>query len=283
MLDIILIALLALDAVLLITVIVLQCVSRKNKTVEAPKEEFEPQAESSPYAKETPEEFEEEQTPVEEETEVKEEPVKTEKIDEDFMGEEEIYEEPVAEPEEEPDEEEIEEELDGEDDDTEDESEETAATEAEVIIPAMPINRKPAVPFYTKMLDADETMQYYYNVLRNEFKSYRGINARISKRCDTFRKGRELIAKITLSGKTMKLYLKLNVENYEVTRFHQKYAGDKKSYAEIPMLVKVKSGRGLNNAVLLIAELMKNENVSKKARYTEINYINTLKGLEENR
>lgn len=281
MLDIILIALLAFDAVLLITVIVLQCTSRKNKTAEAPKEApkevIEPQAES-PYAEETPEEPEEEQAPVEEADEVKEEPVKTEKLDEDFMGEEEIYEETIAEPEEEPDEEEIE-----EDDDTEDENEETAATEAEVIIPAMPKNRKPAVPFYTKMLDADETMQYYYNVLRNEFKSYRGINARISKRCDTFRKGRELIAKITLSGKTMKLYLKLNVEDYEVTRFHQKYAGDKKSYAEIPMLVKVKSGRGLNNAVLLIAELMKNENVSKKARYTEINYINTLKGLEENR
>lgn len=144
-------------------------------------------------------------------------------------------------------------------------------------------NRKPAVPFYTKMLAADESLQRYYNVIRNEFKSYKNINARISKKGDTFRKGRALVAKLTLSGKTIKLYYKLNVADYEESKFHQKFAGDKKTYAEVPMCVKVKSERGLKNAILLIAELMKNEDVAKKQRYTEVDYIDTLKGLEENK
>lgn len=144
-------------------------------------------------------------------------------------------------------------------------------------------NRKPAVPFYTKMLAADESLQRYYNVIRNEFKSYKNINARISKKGDTFRKGRALVAKLTLSGKTIKLYYKLNVADYEESKFHQKFAGDKKTYAEVPMCVKVKSERGLKNAILLIAELMKKEDVAKKQRYTEVDYIDTLKGLEENK
>ena len=154
---------------------------------------------------------------------------------------------------------------------------------SEDLFASLSLNRKPAVPFYTKMLSADENLQQYYNTIRNEFKSYKGINARISKKGDTFRKGRELIAKLTLSGKTIKMYFKLNVADYSETKYHQRFAGDKKSYAEVPMCVKIKSDRGLKNALALINDLMSNESVNKKQRFTEINYLDTLKGLEENK
>lgn len=143
--------------------------------------------------------------------------------------------------------------------------------------------RNPAVPFYTKVLDAEEKIQTIYNNLRNEFKSFKGINARISKKCDSFRKGRELVAKIMLSGKTLKLYIKLNPNDYDVNKYHQKDVSDKKSYVETPMCVKVKSDRAYKNAVSLIQELMVKENVSKKSKFTEVNYIETLKGLEQNK
>ena len=108
------------------------------------------------------------------------------------------------------------------------------------------------------------------------------ITARVSKGYDSFRKNRKLIARLYLSGKTFKLYLKLNAGEYENSKYHQQYAGDKKTYAEIPMLVKIKSGRGLANAKTLIADLMKNEGAEKKTRYRKINYIETLKALMEN-
>ena len=142
--------------------------------------------------------------------------------------------------------------------------------------------KKGADPFYIKMLCVDEETQGYYNEIRNEFKSYKGVNARISKGYDSFRKNKQLIARILLSGKTIRLYLRLNAGNYENSKFHKQYVGDKKTYAEIPMLVKIKSKRGLANAKLLVQDLMKQENAVKKTRFTKVDYIETLKALKEN-
>lgn len=167
---------------------------------------------------------------------------------------------------------------------------ETAATYAAALEPSVSEKKKPKIegakktadPFYIKMLNADEETQGYYNEIRNEFKSYKGVNARISKGYDSFRKNRQLIARILLSGKSIRLYLRLNAGNYENSKFHQQYVGDKKTYAEIPMLVKIKSKRGLANAKLLVADLMKQEDAVKKTRVTKVDYIETLKALKEN-
>lgn len=142
---------------------------------------------------------------------------------------------------------------------------------------------EPKKPFYERIVAAEEeNIRIFFNEIHNEFKSYRAITARVSKGYDSFRKNRKLIARLYLSGKTFKLYLKLNAGEYENSKYHQQYAGDKKTYAEIPMLVKIKSGRGLANAKTLIADLMKNEGAEKKTRYRKINYIETLKALMEN-
>ncbi len=235
------------DALLLVGVIITQVRTKKNVIVNEVKDELtEPEVEKTPEL--VIEEAATTESVVEPEPEIEEE-----KVEKDAV-------------------------LFNDDDD-----EEQTAEEINDLFASLSINRKPAVPFYTKMLDADESLQRYYNAIRNEFKSYRNINARISKKGDTFRKGRELIAKLTLSGKTIKLYYKLNIADYEESKFHQKFAGDKKTYAEVPMYVKVKSDRGLKNAITLIGELMNKENVAKKQRYAEVNYIETLKGLEENK
>lgn len=154
----------------------------------------------------------------------------------------------------------------------EERSDGTAAASAEKAEPISPAGKKPFVdapkktadPFYIKMLNADEETQGYYNEIRNEFKAYKGVTARISKGYDSFRKNRQLVARILLSGKTIRLYLRLNAGDYENNKFHQQYVGDKKTYAEIPMLVKIKSKRGLANAKLLVADLMKQEGAVKK-------------------
>ena len=172
----------------------------------------------------------------------------------------------------------------------EERSDGTAAASAGKAEPISPAGKKPFVdapkktadPFYIKMLNADEETQGYYNEIRNEFKAYKGVTARISKGYDSFRKNRQLVARILLSGKTIRLYLRLNAGDYENNKFHQQYVGDKKTYAEIPMLVKIKSKRGLANAKLLVADLMKQEGAVKKTRLTKVDYIETLKALKEN-
>lgn len=140
----------------------------------------------------------------------------------------------------------------------------------------------PKKPFYERMLEADDETKEFYNELRNEFKSYRNVNARVSKGYDSFRKNRQLVARLLLSGKTIKLYLRLNAGEYEDAKYHQQYVGDKKTYAEIPMLVKVKSRRALANAKTLIADLMAKEGAEKKSRYVKVDYLKTLEALKEN-
>lgn len=144
----------------------------------------------------------------------------------------------------------------------------------------IPRSNKPQVPLYTKILNAEQKFQDYYNEIRNKFKSYRGVNARISKKCDSFRKGRELIAKLTFTGKTMKLYLKLNPANYNEKVYFQKDASDKKAYSEVPMFVKIRSDRAFKNAIKLIEELMVVNQVDAKKRYAEVDYLEFLRTLE---
>ncbi len=144
----------------------------------------------------------------------------------------------------------------------------------------IPKDSKPIVPFYTKILNADDKIKLFYNEIRNQFKSYRGINARVSKKADSFRKGRELIAKITYTGKTMKVYLKLNPADYNVNTYHHKDVSDKKSYAEIPLLMRVRSDRSYKYTIALINEMMAKNEVEPKKRYVDVDFIEYLKSFE---
>lgn len=281
--DIVLIVLLAVDAALLIGAIIFQLV-RRSKI--AGQDEIVSASETAPVAAtEDVTEKETEQEPVEEAVEEHAEEAVEETAEEEQESEEVVEEtaEEEQEPAEEAVEETAEEDQESEEEETEDDDELAVADESEEdgLFSELAAKRKPSIPFYTKMLSADEKLQTYYNTVKNEFKWYKGINARVSKKCDSFRKGRELIAKLTLAGKTIKLYLKLNPSMYDENRFHQRYAGDKKSYAEVPMLVKVRSDRACANAILLIRDLMSDEDAPRKTRYTEVDFIEALRDYEE--
>ncbi len=289
--DPVLIILLAVDALLLLCCIV-TIITRARQAKKADFMTAEEKTEQSESGEMSETSLKEENEPVEAEKVakevVKEEPVTAETVpaveEQAVLAEDDIVKEEPAE---------VKEEVSSENEvvPTESVSEkETAATYAAALEPSVSEKKKPKIegakktadPFYIKMLNADEETQGYYNEIRNEFKSYKGVNARISKGYDSFRKNRQLIARILLSGKSIRLYLRLNAGNYENSKFHQQYVGDKKTYAEIPMLVKIKSKRGLANAKLLVADLMKQEDAVKKTRVTKVDYIETLKALKEN-
>ena len=135
------------------------------------------------------------------------------------------------------------------------------------------------IPFSHKMLFIDKKTQSYYDVLNNKFRSLRKINPRISSKGVSYRLGRELVAKITVRGKTMKLHLALDVSKFDEKIYFQKNLSDVKSYAEVPFTVKVKSDRGLKNALKLVDALIEEKAIEKKARYTEIDSIEALKEI----
>lgn len=135
------------------------------------------------------------------------------------------------------------------------------------------------IPFAEKMLVMDEKTQSYYDELNNKFKSMRKINPRVSVKGVSYRLGRELVAKITIRGKTMKLHLALDVDKFEEKIYFQKSMADVKAYAEVPFTVKVKSDRGVRNAVKLVDALAEAKGIEYKTRYNQVDSIAQLKDV----
>ncbi len=102
----------------------------------------------------------------------------------------------------------------------------------------------------------------YYNEIREQLNSYKKVSERLSFKCLSYRKGRNLLAKITVRGKTLTLHLALDVNSFNKNKYFQKDMSIVKAYKDVPFAVKVKSNRAKNNAIELIKTLM-NENQLK--------------------
>ncbi len=135
------------------------------------------------------------------------------------------------------------------------------------------------VPFAEKMLYMSKNTQNYYDEIFNKFISCRRINPRVSSKGVSFRLGRELIAKLTIRGKTMKMHLALDVKAFEEKIFFQKDLSKVKAYEEVPFTVKVKSDRGLKNALKLIDALIEKKSIEKKTRYNRVEAVEELKKI----
>lgn len=140
---------------------------------------------------------------------------------------------------------------------------------------------KKGVPFAEKMLTLDKNTQNYYDVINNTFASYRRIHGRVSQKGVSYRLGRDLIAKISVRGKTLRLNLALETKDYDEKLYFQNDMRDVKSYQDVPFMVKVKSDRGLKRALELISSLAEKEKIEKKARYFPVDSIENLKSLNK--
>lgn len=121
-----------------------------------------------------------------------------------------------------------------------------------------------SLSFMEKLEEADDNIKGYYNVIDSEFKTYRKVHARISNACVSYRLGRELIAKMTIHGKTLKLFLALDINEFEASKYFQKDSSDKKAYQEVPFTVKVKSDRAQKRALELVTALCEKNEIAKK-------------------
>lgn len=155
------------------------------------------------------------------------------------------------------------------------ETEEVAATEEEDTEDDRFVVKR--TPFAQKMLTLDAKTQIYYEKIHNAFKALRKINPRISSKGVSYRLGRELVAKISVRGKTMRLHLALNVNDFAQNIYFQKDLSDVKAYVEVPFMVKVKSDRGLKKALELVEALCQAKAIEKKVRFNEIDAIAELK------
>ncbi len=110
--------------------------------------------------------------------------------------------------------------------------------------------------FESRLIQANSELAAFYSGLKNLLLSFYKVKARTSWSCESFRIGRELVAKITLRGKYVRLFLALEPTALPFNTYHQRDKGGVKRYAEVPTMVKIKTQVGLHRAYRLIAMMM---------------------------
>lgn len=110
--------------------------------------------------------------------------------------------------------------------------------------------------FQSRLIQSDDRIKGYYSAIKNKLLSYKGVKARTSWSFESCNKGRIQCAKLNVRGKTLLVYLNLSTENYNVNKYHFSDVGYKAKYQDVPMLLKVRSDRGLKYSLELIEEMM---------------------------
>lgn len=151
--------------------------------------------------------------------------------------------------------------------------EEVAVTETKKL--NIPVGKK--LTFAEKICNADEENQAVYNLLKNELMSYKKVSNRLTKVIDIFKYKSTYLAKIGLTGKTVKLHLALDPNEYATTKYHHQDLGEKKKYEFVPLALKVKSPRSQKYAIELIAGVMEKAGLVKNPKYQQVDYIASMK------
>ena len=105
--------------------------------------------------------------------------------------------------------------------------------------------------FTAKLIQSSDDVKGYYTELKNEVLSYEKTRSRVSWNYDSINAGRAPFAKFVIRGKTLCMYLALDPDEYEGTKYKvvRSFA---KRYAEVPCLYRIKNTRRLKYAVDLI-------------------------------
>ena len=146
-----------------------------------------------------------------------------------------------------------------------------------VVVEEKPQKVYERISFIDRMIDADKDMQDNYNILKNEILSY-GVKSRVSNSGDTFRLHKKTYVKITIAGKSLKLYFALDPKDYENSTMPVQDAGHKGIYAEIPLVFKVRSELSMRRCKDLIQTVMEKDHL-EQGEILDVNWIEDLKSI----
>ena len=131
------------------------------------------------------------------------------------------------------------------------------------------------ISFAERLLQSEQDIHDLYNELKNEILSY-GVKSRISAVGDTFRLHKKMYVRITVAGKSLKLYFALNPADYANSTLPIQDASEKDMYQEIPLVFKVKSPLSVRRCKELIQDVMEKDGL-EQGEIGKVNWIKELK------
>ena len=115
--------------------------------------------------------------------------------------------------------------------------------------------------FTAKLILASFESKEYFAQLSNALLAHKKVKCRIGWNDAVFNCGRTKIAKMTLRGKTLWLFLPLEAEKQE-EKYRCVDQSDKVKYQAVPCGMKIKSGRGVKRALELIQKVAEQNGLS---------------------
>lgn len=126
--------------------------------------------------------------------------------------------------------------------------------------------------FTAKVIQLDEVSNGWYTELKNELLSYQKIKDRMSWKRESYRFGRQCVARFTIRGKTLCLQLALDPNNYIDTKYKVEDISHIASSADTPCLYRIKNERRVGYAKDLIGEIMQGLG-AKRIDREEVDYF----------
>lgn len=126
--------------------------------------------------------------------------------------------------------------------------------------------------FIARIIQSTDEQKEYYGRVKTALLSYAKVNSNMAWGAERFNKGRETIARFKIRGKTLCLYLALNPYDFEPSVYHQYDVSDNKSMHGTPMMVKIKSPRGVKKAIRLIDAMLEQRGGVKRNKALERDY-----------
>ena len=109
--------------------------------------------------------------------------------------------------------------------------------------------------FMAKLILSDNAVKEYYAAITARLLSYQKVRSKTGWNGVSFFAGRESIAKITISGKTLCVYLAFQPDEEEGVKYKAKDVSAKRKYQKTPSLYKIKSNGALNHCLKIIDAL----------------------------
>ncbi len=124
-----------------------------------------------------------------------------------------------------------------------------------------------------RLLDKDS--KRFYTEICNCLCSY-GLRERFGKFKQTFRAHRRSVARLSVLGKTLVVDLAIAPDKLDARRYRHENVGMRKSGADLPTRIRVRSGLASRRVRRLIAEICQSRGIARSARYRERDFADRL-------
>ena len=123
-----------------------------------------------------------------------------------------------------------------------------------------------------KIHQSTNTIKLLYSKLKNEILSYKTVRAEMTVKNENFKVAKKIIARMTVVGDVVRLYLALDPEEYSTRKYKHRDASDQQGYEGTRLMMKIAGETERALASKLIAELMKKLGLERNKRYAYVPY-----------